>query len=760
MDDINIMSDTELRRHAPEAGDGLGAMQTSHGCLPLKAVAIEARIRDLIAETLVRQTFVNRFEVPLEAVYIFPLPPRAAVTGFRMKVGSRLIEATLLERGEARAAYEQALCEGHRAALTEQERQDVFTLSVGNLPPRETATIELRIVGLLPCIDGEATFRFPLVVAPRYIPGAPLSGADVGPGTAPDTDAVPDASRITPPVLLPGFPNPVELSLVVDLDAAGFEITDLKASLHSVVEERLGGVRCVRLRPGERLDRDFVLRFRIGAQTPRASLCVSPDSAESDEGTFALTLLPPTEHARGIKPRAVAFVLDRSGSMSGWKLVAARRALARMVDALRPEDQFTVLAFDNVIEMLPGLDGRALVPATDRHRFRAVEFLSRLQARGGTEMLAPLSQALAQLGAVEERERILILVTDGQVGNEAQILQDLDHRLAGVRILTVGIDQAVNAGFLERLARMSGGHAELVESEDRLDEVLGRLQHLFMTPVLSGIQFEPQGFTVVAESVAPAHRPELFASVPIVVTGRYTGKPTGVMITTLTEDGSSWETTVSATISESSALAAHWAKAHLLDLEDRFDAGAADRVSLERQIVDISTRYKVLSRFTAYVAIDRRVAVDAPDQCHQIIQPVDLPAGWNADVLGSGNFLVQPTIASRPTHLKLLRRPTGKPDKQPQELRSRWLDDLRAVVRDIHDRSNVSTPALDRLESLRRLAARLRRLLDVAPALGVLAVDLELVRELLGRIERTCELLEELMHRERDLLAAAVAVRV
>src|SRR5206468_12077506 len=128
--------------------------------------------------------------------------------------------------------------------------------------------------------------------------------------------------------------------------------------------------------PGQRLDRDFVLRFRIRVETARASLWVSPDSSESDQGTFALTLFPPARRDQRTKPRAVAFILDRSGSMSGWKLVAARRALARMVDALRPEDQFTVLAFDNVIEMPPGLEGRALVPATDRHRFRAVEFLS------------------------------------------------------------------------------------------------------------------------------------------------------------------------------------------------------------------------------------------------------------------------------------------------------------------------------------------------------------------------------------------------
>jgi hypothetical protein len=245
--------------------------------------------------------------------------------------------------------------------------------------------------------------------------------------------------------------------------------------------------------------------------------------------------------------------------------------------------------------------------------------------------------------------------------------------------------------------------------------------------------------------------------VPIVVTGRYRGKPTWVTITALTEDGSPWETRVSATIGEGTALAAHWAKAHLLDLEDRFDAGAADRVSLERQIVDISTRYQVLCRFTAYVAVDRGVQIDAPESRHRILQPVDVPAGWNAAVLGieASSGLMQPAIDSRPARLMLRRQPTGRPDEQLPELRRRWLDDLRAVVREIHDGGNVSALPLDRLESLRRLAARLRGLLDVAPTLAVSRRDLELVRELVGRVETLCELLEGLMHRERELTAVA-----
>src|SRR5438270_341094 len=196
---------------------------TSKRQLPIKR---PTTIDGQLARIDVAQTFVNTHAEPLEATYIFPLPDRAAVTRFRLEVAGRVVEGVLKERGAARREYTEAIEAGHRAAITEEERPGVFTMRVGNLPPGEAATVRLTLVGPLPYADGEATFRFPLVVAPRYIPGTPLPGPSVGDGTVPDTDAVPDASRITPPVLLPGYPNPVRLSLVVDVSATGLPLGD------------------------------------------------------------------------------------------------------------------------------------------------------------------------------------------------------------------------------------------------------------------------------------------------------------------------------------------------------------------------------------------------------------------------------------------------------------------------------------------------------------------------------------------------------
>src|SRR5215217_804492 len=446
---LPMLTDADLGEGWGEAG--VGTVATGRGNLPLLGIDVDATLTGLVARVALTQTFGNRFDRPLEATYILPLPDRAAVTEFRMEVGERVVEGVLKERGQARADYDTAVKEGRRASIAEEERPGVFTMRVGNLLPGERVTVWLVMTGPMPWDEGEATFRFPLVVAPRYIPGVPLEGEPVGLGTEPDTDAVPDASRITPPVLLPGFPNPVDLSIRVQIDPAGLDLGVVRSSLHAVIEETHDGVRTVRVEPGERANRDFVLRMGTGSEAVSTAVAAAED-AEGGHGTFALTLLPPVG-TDGVPPRALVFVLDRSGSMAGWKMVAARRAVARMIDSLTGHDRFGLLAFDNLIETPPAepADGTGLRAAGDHARFRAVEFLSRLDARGGTEMAAPLARALDLLtgaaagepAASGPRHRALVLVTDGQVGNEDQILRLLAPRLGGVRVYTVGVDTAV-----------------------------------------------------------------------------------------------------------------------------------------------------------------------------------------------------------------------------------------------------------------------------------------------------------------------------
>lgn len=628
---LDIMTDDEVNRISPTGEEaGFGSLRTARGHLPLRAMEITGRITGLVSEVALRQTFINTFEEPMEATYIYPLPSRAAVTSFRLEVAGRIVEGVIKERQEARQEYDQAIQQGHRAAITEEERPGVFSMRVGNLMPGEEAVVRLTITGPLPFDGGEATFRFPLVVAPRYIPGNPLPGDSVGDGVAQDTDAVPDASRISPPVLLPGYPNPVRLGLSLTLDPAGMEISGLRSSLHVVHQQQEGKYHLLTLQPGERLNRDFILRFGVGQDAVRTGLTLCPDEDGGGEGTFQLTLVPPADLSRAQKPRDVIFLLDRSGSMGGWKMIAARRATARMVDTLSERDRFTVYAFDHSLETPPSFPGKDLAPATDRNRYHAVEFLAKLDARGGTEMSQPLEASADLLaGGYQDRERILVLITDGQVGNEDQILRSLAPRLKGIRIFTLGIDRAVNEGFLRRLAAVGGGSFELVESEDRLDEVMDKVHRRIATPVLTELLLELGELDVVPGTTVPSRMPDLFASAPVTVLGRYRGGASGAVVVKACDvAGGKWRERVPGTAGKGSAVSSVWARALIRELEDQFTIGRGDMVALERRILETSLRFSVLSRFTAYVAIDRAEKVNPDGEQHRVIQPVEAPDGW------------------------------------------------------------------------------------------------------------------------------------
>ena len=607
-----------------------GCLRGEQGLLPLKALDVDARIVGTFAHTKLTQTFTNTAGVPVEATYIFPLPDRAAVVRFTMEVAGRRVEGDLQERGQARQTYDRAIQAGKRASIAEEERPGTFSLRVGNLLAGESATIILEMTGPLPVVDGEVTYRFPLVVAPRYIPGKALAGDQVGDGTATDTDAVPDASRISPPVLLRGYPNPVRLGIRVAIDGAGLPLSMVRSALHAAWADEAEGLLQVKIGQGERLDRDFILRFRLGDTAMRTSARATKVSSGDD--AFLLTVLPAMVGGSS-RARDVVFVVDRSGSMSGWKMVAARRSVARMVDTLRGTDRFCVLAFDDLIDTAPSL-GAKLVVASDRHRFQAVEWLATVSDRGGTEMAQPLSMAADLLSSSGlERDRVLVFVTDGQVGNEAQLLKLLGSRLNGTRVFALGIDQAVNAGFLNRLAALGGqGEAELVESEDRVDEVLTRCHRRIDTPALRDLQITIEDGDLVGDSIAPSRLPDVFTGVPAVVVGklrrRGSARPT-IVVTGVDSGGGRFSARVPVETSANPSLLPAWGRLRLRDLEDSFDGNRGDRNALQQRIVQVSLETKVLCRFTAFVAVDHEV-VNEGGRLHQTTQAVEEPAGWGA----------------------------------------------------------------------------------------------------------------------------------
>ncbi len=455
-------------------------------------------------------------------------------------------------------------------------------------------------------------------------------------------------------------------------------------------------------------------------------------------------------------------------------MVTARRAAARIVDTLSGADRFSVLAFDNTIETAPTLP-EGLVPATDRNRFRAIEHLARLEARGGTEMLAPLVRAAALLregsdtdSADRERDRVLVLVTDGQVGNEDQILHELAPQLPGIRVHAVGIDVAVNEAFLRRIAALGGGHYELVESEDQLDSAMEAIHRRVGTPLVTDLRFIPAGLDILPESLTPTPLPALYAGAPLLVMGRYRGTPTGaVTVKGQAAGGSDWSTQMPVTPGTNTALAAVWARGRLRDLEDRYVTGSSqlplageDPKALESQIIATSLRFGVLCRFTAYVAIDSRIVTDGGTP-RRVTQPVEFPQGWDrestfgtASLMPGGGAALMASAGpmgggfAGPRRARLrpaapARDMTGMPESAAQEfsaqpdlagrerLEPSEVADVRRALNDELARLEQA-PASKRPQHLADLAPRLAELLARLESAGVDSFALLPLRDLLA----------------------------
>jgi Ca-activated chloride channel homolog len=354
---------------------GFGAMGSSFGNLPLTQLVYRINVVGLSGRTTILQTYFNPFDCPIEATYIFPIEGQQAVVACEMRVADRVILAKLKERGEARAEYRRAIQRGYRAALLEENRPETFSMKVGNIPPGEAIQVCIETVSQLAVVHGEWTLRIPLVVAPRYTSGIPLPRNSVGSGVAMDTDQVPDASTVTPPTWLPGFASPIDLRLSVQLQMANLvDSSDwpnrLRSSLHAILLDvdqpaNLNGAEptCrIDILPGEKVDRDFVLRGNIASASIKTSVVVESSSDEVVANhaetpiTFAIDIVPPAK-VKDV-PRDIVFLLDRSGSMDGWKIKAARRGMGRLVESLTPQDRFQVVAFDDALDIFESTESQ------------------------------------------------------------------------------------------------------------------------------------------------------------------------------------------------------------------------------------------------------------------------------------------------------------------------------------------------------------------------------------------------------------------
>lgn len=613
--------------------------------LPLAAVDIQARVADRIGDVTVKQNFRNTFSDHLEAVYIFPLAHSAVVTSFELRVGTRIVKGEVKERQQARQDYQQALSDGKRTALMEQERDDIFTMQVGNIAPGEEVTVEVKYSERLPFFeDGSCEIRLPLVVAPRYISGQPKDGQSAGLGTEVDTDEVPDASRITPPRLVDGAKDNVQLSVSVELLQAAdgtFNIKDLSSSQH-VVSTNLGDgtVKVELSNEDELMNRDFILKWVAAEKSLKPNLVSYTD--EKGSTYCMLTVMSPRQDKFLGVPRDVIFVVDRSGSMGGPKMASAAKSCSILLDTLGPRDRFAICAFDTVNEWMQPhtewtskVDGR-FVSADESGIESGKAYLRTIDARGGTELEPALAESLGEFKKRTNTDAtgIIVVLTDGQVGNEAGVYRRLQTELGDARVFTVGIDTAVNGGILSRMATLGGGTSTLVTPGAKLEKALSQIGREIGVPVLTGLKLEAAHGNLESETVSPASLPDLFRGRAVtiffkmsqsVLTGKGKKK---IRIKGTRQDGSAYVEEVTEKNIKLPAVASLYAKSMIRDLEDAYREESGDRKKISKRMIELSVAHSVLCRFTAFIAVDHAEVVNKDGTRRTVVQPVHQPKDW------------------------------------------------------------------------------------------------------------------------------------
>ncbi len=607
---------------------------------PLRAATIRARAEGGLAATTLIQEYANPYEEPLEVIYTLPLPADGAVLGYTVHVGDRVIRGEVQPREKAEEAYRHALYEGRTTGLLEQDRDDTFQQRLGNIPPRTDARIEIEILqplAFLAGIGGDAPsweYRFPTVASVRY---------QGEPGRVPDSERL-DVDRDGDG----GIPARVALDLTIaDETARGGQPSSASHGL--TCETKEGGVH-VRLAEASRLDRDLAIRWAASVQDVGVRV-VEGGGLPGDDGRYALLTITPPEAPKAFYRRDLTVLLDTSGSMDGEPLRLAKRVVVRLLESLGEGDRFEVLAFANETVRVT----RGLVEASPRQVRDSVARVEKLGAGGGTEMSKAMGEALRPLR--KDAQRQILLVTDGQIGFEREVIAKLTaegHAVARVHV--VGVGSAANRALTHGVARAGRG-VELHASDDSTaDEAVARLIAGSASPVL--VDLTVGGSAV--QAAAPRRPRDVFAGQPLVMTAEL--KPSGGMLgvtAILAGSREQWiwrmETPAAASSATPLPLGAHHGREIIADLESG-EVLKEDALSYligrgsggaEREIERVAMRHKIVSRRTSLVAIAEEPSVDplAPRRRERLA--VELPAGVSAEGVGLKRFLGGPDIRYR-----------------------------------------------------------------------------------------------------------------
>ncbi len=593
---------------------------------PLQKTDVHFKITGMVARVSVKQRFENTSSEWQEGIYVFPLPHDAAVDHMRMKIGERIIEGQIHEKKQAKRIYEQAKKQGKKASLVEQERANIFTNSVANIAPGESITIEIEYQQTALYDQGKFHLRFPMVVAPRYIPGSQKIKGFEGTGWAMNTDQVKDAKRITPPVFDTKEKTINPVSIIIDLNA-GFELNQVYSPYHQIqVQQSSNNHYQIKLQEGVTpANRDFELIWQ--PQQSNAIKAALFSEVKNGDNYALLMMLPDTEKKAASLQREIIFVIDTSGSMAGESIRQAKSALKLALSRLKPGDRFNIIQFNSVFESLFQFPQ----PFSHQSIRQAKIYVDALIADGGTEMAPAMKAALKRYGNSYDVRQIVFL-TDGSIGNENELFNIIKQNIDNSRLFPVGIGSAPNSHFMNRAARFGRGTftfiGKVTEVQDRMAELFSKLE----SPVLTDIHLSwPEDFKPeFLPEVWPESIPDLYKGEPLMIAIKSAHLPKSLQISGKQAE-QDWQAELQLQGGQQQmGISKLWARRKIAALMDK-RLVSENQELIKKAITQLAIEHHLVSKFTSLVAVDITPARIKEELLKTYALGSNLPHGWKQE---------------------------------------------------------------------------------------------------------------------------------
>jgi Ca-activated chloride channel family protein len=549
-------------------------------------------------------------------------------------------------------------------------------MNVANILPGDEILVELRYTELLTPTDRIYEFVYPTVVGPRY-------------SNRPEASAPASEQWIKSPYQRQGEKPAYRFDLQVSLDA-GLPVQDLSCSSHKISTNFPAPSRAeITLDPGEAYggNRDFILRYRLDGRQVQAGLLLYEGEKEN---FFLLQVQPPRRVAPAEIPgREYVFIVDVSGSMHGFPLEISKKLLKDLIGRLRPADRFNVLLFSGGSTVL----AEQSLAATAENLGRAVSLIERQRGGGGTELLPALKRAMA-LERAAGFARTVVIVTDGYVTVEEEVFDLIRNNLGRANLFAFGIGSSVNRHIIEGLAHVGLGEPFVITKPEEAPAQAERFRSLIQSPVLTGIRVRFEGFE--AYDVEPPQAPDLFAEKPVVVFGKWRGKPRGKIFVSGQSGEGVFRTTVDVggvkAVPANSALRFLWARHKITLLADynllRLDDGRV------REVTDLGLRYSLLTAYTSFVAVDSEVR-HVHGKAAQVQQPLPLPQGVSDQAVGGKALMTAAAPGALPG--QRLAKVAGDEGRGKVAEKKEEREQDAVAVKDLKDPGNRDTAPVRRL---------------------------------------------------------------